>query len=72
MIILMIFCILLYMFLILEHSIFPWYFIDNSPYNIFGINKYGETRQQRMVRFKYEVKRINNDEYFQRTGRIIK
>jgi hypothetical protein len=46
-------------FLILYKLFFPWHFLGCfGDYNILGKNKYGETKKQRDIRFKREIKQI--------------
>jgi hypothetical protein len=58
----MIIIILLFFVLIIHRCVYPWHYIDgNGLYNIFGKNKYGENKKQRMNRYISEIRQLEKE-----------
>lgn len=53
----------LFLYLIIDNLLCPWHFVggnsEDYQYNIFGKNKYGETKEERYFRFDEEIKCMN-------------
>jgi hypothetical protein len=49
----------IFIMLIFDRLFFPWHYIDGKGmYNILGKNKYGENKEQRIIRYKKTIKEL--------------